>query len=123
VNIHLFPRVRTVRVRFVDADISKLFDLGLRCTPGKSAYIFVHHSRREEVESFHPTVFKFRVDGFVRVRNGEYISREPQQAISVESISIAEAIERWNIEACYVDDLDSLIERLHEEGICFDEQT
>lgn len=123
VNIHLFPRVRTVRVRYVDADISKLCGLGLQCTPGRSAYIFIHHSRREEVESFRPTVFKFRVDGFVRVRNGEYISREPQQAISVETISIAEAIKRWNIEACYVDDLDGLIRRLNQEGIYFDEQT
>lgn len=123
VNIHLFPRVRTVRVRFVDADSSKLCDLGLWCTPGKAAYIFIHHSRREEVESFHPTVFKFREDGFVRVRKGEYISREPQQAVSAETISIAEAINRWNVEACYVDDLDGVIERLNQEGVYFDVQT
>lgn len=123
VNIHLFPRVRTVRVRCADADVSKLSGLGLQCSPGKAAYIFVHHSRREEVESFRPTIFKFRVDGFVRVRNGEYISRQPQQAISAETISIAEAIERWNVEPCYVADLDGLIECLNREGIRFDEQT
>jgi len=122
VSIHLFPRVRTVRVRSVDADVSKLYDLGFRCTPGKAAYIFIHHSRREEVESFYPTIFKFRMDGFVRVQQGEYVSREPQQAISAETISIKEATKRWNIEACYVDDLDVLIERLNQEGIYFDEQ-
>ena len=123
VTIHLFPRVRTVRVRSVDADVSALSDLGVRCTPEKSAYVFVHHSRRQDVEAFHPTIFKFREDGFVRVRKGEYISWRPQQAVSAETISMAEALNRWNVEACYVDDLDTLIERLNQDGIYFDEQT
>ena len=123
VNIHLFPRVRTVRVRSVDADVSTLLDLGLRCSPGRSAYIFIHQARRQEVESFHPTIFKFSLDGFARVRKGEYISREPQQAISSETIAIAEAVKRWNVQTCYVDDLDDLIERLTREGVYFDEQT
>jgi hypothetical protein len=123
VNIHLFPRVRTVRVRSVDVGVSTLGDLGFRCTPGKSAYIFVCGTCRQEVESFHPTIFKFHSDGFVRVRTGEYISRQPQLAISAETISITDACEYWKVEACYVDDLDSLIQRLAGEGIYFDEQT
>ena len=123
VNIHLFPRVRTVRVRSVDADVSTLWSLGPRCTSGKTAYIFVHHSRRQEVESFHPTIFKFHLDGFVRVRKGEYVSRNAQKAISAETISIAEAMKRWNVQACYVNSLDGLIERLTQEGTYFDEQT
>lgn len=36
---------------------------------------------------------------------------------------MAEALNRWNVEACYVDDLDALIERLDQDGIHFDEQT
>jgi len=123
VNIHLFPRVRTVRVRSADADVSALYELGVRCTRGKSAYVFVHSSRRGDVEAFHPTIFKFLADGFVRVRKGEYISRVPQRAISVETISMAEALDRWNVEACYVDDLDALTARLGQRGIYFDEQT
>jgi hypothetical protein len=123
VNIHLFPRVRTVRVRSVDADISALHDLGVRCTPEKSAYVFVHHSCRKDVEAFHPTIFTFRADGFVRVRKGEYVSWQPQQAISAETISMAEALNRWNVDVCYLDDLDTLIERLNQVGIYFDEQT
>ncbi len=123
VNIHLFPRVRTVRVRSVDADVPTLCDLGLQCTPGKTAYIFIHHSCRQELESFHPTIFKFSLHGFVHVRKGEYISREPQRALSAETISITEAIKRWNVQACYVDDLDRLVERLTKESIYFDEQT
>src|SRR5689334_18004226 len=82
VSIHLFPRVRTVRVRPVDADTSALHDLGVRCTPKKAAYVFVHHACRKDIEDFHPTVFKFRADGFVRVRNGEYISWQPQHAVT-----------------------------------------
>jgi hypothetical protein len=123
VNIHLFPRVRTVRVRSTDADVSQLRDLGVRCAPGKSAWIFVPDSRRQEVESFRPTVFTFHADGFVHARKGEYISRRPQQAISAETMSMAEALRKWNVEACYVDDLDALMGRLNQHGICFDEQT
>jgi hypothetical protein len=123
VNIHLFPRVKTVRVRSVDADAWALSGLGVRCTPGRSAWIFVHRSRRDEVEAFHPTVFKFRADGFVWVRNGEYVSRRPQRAIAAETIGMPEALRRWNVEACYVDDLDSLIVRLKQEGIYCDVQT
>ena len=123
VNIHLFPRGRTLRVRSMDADTSTLRELGLRCAPGKAAYIFVHQSCRQEVESFHPTVFKFRSSGFVRVRRGEYVSRRPQRAISAETIPMSKAIEAWNIQACYVDDLDIVVERLRRESIYFDEQT
>ena len=63
VNIHLFPRVRTVRVRSVDADISALYDLGVRCTPEKSAYVFVHHSWRKDVEAFTGGSADRRADG------------------------------------------------------------
>ncbi len=123
VSIHLFPRVRTVRVRSADVDATTLRDLGLRCVPGKSAYIFTHHSRRTEIESFHPTVFRFRVDGFVRVWKGEFISRVAQQAISAETMPIADAIDRWNVQACYVDELDGLTARLTRRGIYYDAQT
>ena len=86
-------------------------------------YVFIHRSRRREVASFHPTIFKFRLNGFERVRKGEYVSREPQRAISAETIPIAEATKRWNVQACYVDDLDGLMESLNQEGVYFEEQT
>jgi hypothetical protein len=110
-------------VRSIDADISRLQSRGVRCTTERTAHVFVHHSRRQEVESFCPTIFKFHADGFVRVRKGEYISRRPQQAISAETMSMGEALNRWNVEACYVDDLEALIQRLNQAGIYFDEQT
>lgn len=112
VNIHLFPRVRTVRVRSTDADAAVLSSLGIRCMPGKSAWIFVSQLSREDVESFSPTIFTFQTDGFVRVRNGEYVSRQPQRALSSETIGMPEAFDRWNVEACYADDLDALVSRL-----------
>lgn len=123
VNIHLFPRVRTVRVRSTGADAAVLSSLGIRCTPGKSAWIFVSQLRREDVEAFSPTIFTFRADGFVRVRNGEYVSREPQRALSSETIGMPEALDRWNVEACYSDDLDALISRLKDAGTYCDIQT
>ncbi len=40
VNIHLFPGVRTVRIRAIDSDHSVLEGCGTLCSPGKMAYIF-----------------------------------------------------------------------------------
>src|SRR4029078_13594915 len=86
VNIHLFPRVRTVRVRSVDAGPSRLKSLGLDCSRGVTAHIFAARSRKPEIESFCPTIFKFRPQGFIRVRKGEYVSWQPRAAISSETI-------------------------------------
>ncbi len=36
---------------------------------------------------------------------------------------MTEALNRWNVEACYVDDLDTVIARLNQAGIYFDEPT
>jgi hypothetical protein len=123
VSIHLFPRVRTVRVRSVDGDGPSLRGLGFECATGRSAHIFIQEFCRQEVESFHPTIFRFSADGFVRVRRGEHVSRKPQRAISVETVPMGEAINRWNIEVCYVNDLDVLIDRLCQARIYYDEQT
>ena len=67
--------------------------------------------------------FKFVSDSFTRVRKGEYVSWEPQRAISSETIPIAEAVKKWNIQTCYVPDLDALIASITREDIYFDEQT
>ena len=123
VNIHLFPRVRAVRVRARDAGHLVLQSFRLPCLPGKSAYIFCPASRRSEVEIFKPTIYKFDSRGFTKVRNGEYVSRDPRRAISHETVTISEAVMRWNIQACYVRDLDELITTLAQAGIYFDEQT
>ncbi len=123
VSIHLFPRVRTVRVRSVDAGSARLEALGLSCSPKKTAHIFINKMHRPVVESFRPTLFTLDSDGFTNVRRGEYVSRKPQRAMAVETLSMAGAIARWNMEACYVDDLDAVIERLRGAGIYFDEQT
>ena len=123
VNIHLFPRVHTVRVRSTDADASRLARLGLHCSSGMTAHVFLPRSRQTEVETFHPTVFKFDRHGFTRVRNGEYVSWRPQVAISSETFSMDQALEQWNINACYVEELDSVIRMLSSAHIYFDEQT
>jgi hypothetical protein len=123
VNIHIFPRVRTVRVRARDADHETLHRCGQSCEPGKKAYIFCAHSRRIEVESFSPTVFTFNPVGFTNVRNGEYISRQPQMAMASQTYSMAAAIQNWNVQACYIENLDAIITKLTQEKIYFEEQT
>jgi hypothetical protein len=123
VSIHLFPRVRIVRIRSADVSAARLRKIGLHCEPGKSTYIFVRTSCRVAVESFRPTIYKFHSDGFNRIRRGEYVSWESRQAVSAETISMGEAITRWNIQVLYVDDLDILVDALRRAGIYFDEQT
>lgn len=123
VSIHLFPRVRTVRVRAADAEATLLERLGLDCRSMVTAHILAPRSRKAEVEAFHPTVFKFEPHGFTRVRRGEYVSWQPQTAISSETIPMHEALVRWNVEACYVDDLDDVVRTLSSAGTYFDEQT
>ncbi|MEM7362811.1 MAG: hypothetical protein AAF525_02200 [Pseudomonadota bacterium] len=123
ISIHLFPRVRTVRVRSKDAASSQLRALDLACSQDKAAYIFIECIKRETVERFTPTIYEFRASGFCRVRRGEYVSRRPQQAIAKETVSLTEAIDRWHIEACYVTSLDVVISKLKTAGIYFEEQT
>ena len=123
VTIHLFPRVRTVRVKVADADAHTLRALGLTCSDGKAAQVFADASRRAEVDAFTPTVFCFAKEGFTRVRRGEYVSWTPQVALSSETMSMAEALVRWNVGACYVASLDDVIATLSAAGIYFDEQT
>ena len=123
ISIHLFPRVRTVRVRQRDADSVELARLGIRCRDGMSAYIFIEESQRSAVQSFSPTVYRFHSGGFTRVRRGEYVSRTAQKAVSFETLTIEEAIARWHIEACYVSNLDTLIGKLSSADLYFEEQT
>ena len=123
INIHLLPRVRTVRVRAEDADFSVLYECGVECSPDKTAYIFAPSSRKKEVESFHPTIFKFDARGFKRVRKGEFVSWKPQKAISYETISIDEAVKRWNIQIHYTNDLDALIANITQNKIYHDVQS
>lgn len=123
VNIHLFPRVKTARVRAADADAATLLRLGLRCTPDKRAWVFIDQVRRGDVEAFRPTIFSFRPNGFVWVRNGEYVSRTSQRAVACETIGMPETLARWNVEPCYVEDLDTVIDLLKAAGIYCDVQS
>jgi hypothetical protein len=127
VNIHLFPRFRSIRVRRLDADAAILRDIGLNCEDEKEdekiAHIFVKQSRRKDIESFRPTLYTFDAGGFVNIRKGEYVSYQSQTAISSEVLSIPDAIQRWNISAHFVEDLDEVSDRLKRNNIYFDEQT
>jgi hypothetical protein len=123
VGIHLFPRVRVVRLRAQHADASALLACGIQAAPGVSSYVFIPEARRAEVEVFHPTIFTFHADGFTRVRNGEYMSRLPQRAISCETMPIQEAIRQWRIGVHYVGSMDSVVAALAGRKIYFEEQT
>lgn len=123
VNIHLFPRVHTVRIRAVDADYSVLQDLDSTCLPDKKAYIFCPLERKTEIDSFTPTVYKFQPDGFTRVRKGEYVSWKSQKALCYKTFPLVKAINKWNVQTCYIEDVNALVLSIRRHGIYFDEQT
>ncbi|MGK0337688.1 MAG: hypothetical protein ACJAXW_002689 [Candidatus Azotimanducaceae bacterium] len=123
INIHLLPRKKSVRVRSQDASCEVLANCGLDISVGKTAYLFVHSSQKETIDQFAPTVYAFENSGFENVRKGEYVSRSAKTASSFETLPMAEAIERWNIEICYLEDIEILIELLRKNEIYFDVQT
>jgi hypothetical protein len=124
VNLHLLPRVRRVRVRLDDPDRSRrVRACGFDWQPGARAVVFVADADRAAVESFAPTVFVFDRSGFERTPTDEFISRQPQTAMSSETIPIAEALARWRLEVIYVDDTVALELQFQRQGIDHQIQT
>lgn len=118
VNLHLLPRVRRVRVWLDDPERSqRLRACGFDWQPGTRAAVFVAHADRPAVDRFAPTVFVFDRSGFERTPTDEFISREPQTAISSETIPIADALARWQVEVIYVDDTVALELEFQQRGI------
>ena len=122
ISIHLFPRVRVVRIRAIDISPDKMLNLGVEWDESKSTYIFVHASFKNQVEAFTPTIYSFKTDGFENIRRGEYISRFAQKSIASEIVSHTEIVSKWKIQIIFVDDLDLWIEKIRQTEIYFCEQ-
>ena len=123
INIHLFPRLGTIRVRQEDATAGKMKSVGFNYQPDRAAYIFVHQQHQETVLNFAPTIFRFQANNFKRVRKGEYVTTESHQALSSEVVSIPEALDRFTLQLTFVENYDDLKSRLSNADIYFDEQT
>jgi hypothetical protein len=93
------------------------------CSAGMNAYVFVEERHRAEVEALRPTIFEFKAAGFSRVRRGEYVSRRAQVAVASETLSMPQALERWNVSARYVDCRNDVTRVLSEAGVYFEVQT
>lgn len=123
INIHLFPRVRRVRVWLTEATRPVAAATGLSFGSEHRAVILIAEPDRASVEHFTPTIYSFLEDGFEPVPSNEFICRKPVRAVAQETITLAEAIQRWQIVVQYVDDLDELIARLRAQDLAFNEQT
>lgn len=123
VTIHLFPRVHTVRLRRMDASAECLGALGINTPGSPRAYVFFDGRFADEIGCFRPTIWHFDPEGFECVRRGEYVAREARQALAAETISMAAARYRWDIDVCPVPDLPELTDKLRAAGVYFDEQT
>jgi hypothetical protein len=118
VNIHLLPRVWRLRVWLDSKERSRrLRECGFDWRSGARALLFVAENDRADVEGFAPTVFAFKRSGFERTPTNEFISRVAQTAVSKETISIADALARWQVEIRYVPDAAALEEQLRQAGI------
>ena len=123
INIHLLPKVRRIRIWLIAEHIDLLRSTSLNIDRDKEALIITEENNRISVESFSPTVFTFNEEGFEYVPSNEYITRSPKTAIHKETITMSEAIVRWNIDLVYVDDLDAIISEIRSLNIPFSEQT
>jgi hypothetical protein len=124
VNIHLLPRVRRLRV-WLDHEerVRRLRACGFDWPGDPKALLFVARTDQRKVEEFAPTVFAFDRAGFHRTPTHEFVSREAQTAISVETIPIADALRRWRVEVIYVPDTAALEHQLRGAGIDHQIQT
>jgi hypothetical protein len=123
VNLYLLPNVPRMRIWLSDLVVNELKKLNIIVDSQYTAIIIASISDWETIESFHPTINCFDDAGFELTPSQEYISRTPQTAIKVETISIFEAIARWNIELYFVEDYDALKLKLNSVGIKYCEQT
>ena len=123
VNLHLLPNVPRLRIWLSDRVVNDLKKLDIIVDSQYTALIVASISDWETISSFKPTINYFDEAGFELTPSQEYISRTPQTAIQVETISIFEAVDRWNIELYFVEDYDDLKLSLDSIGIKYSEQT
>lgn len=113
INIHLLPKVWRLRVWLDDEDRSgRLNDLGFSWRPGARAIIFALEGDRESIESFTPTIYAFERSGFEKTPTDEFVSREPQIAVSAETVPFEEARQRWKFDLLFIADADALVQSL-----------
>jgi hypothetical protein len=123
VNLYLLPNVPRLRIWLSDRVVNELKKLNIIVDSHYTAIIIASISDWETIGSFHPTINYFDEAGFELTPSQEYISRTPQTAIKVETISIFEAIARWNVELYFVEDYDAFKLKLNSVGIEYCEQT
>lgn len=124
ISIHLFPRVRVIRVRAQDASDASLSQItGYSLPDDKRANIFIARDRQQSIQQFEPTIYRFDRTTFKNLRRGEYVSYQPCKAIDSLTIALIDAIELWNLHVCFVESLDTVKEQLADADIYFDEQT
>jgi hypothetical protein len=123
VNLHLLPNVPRLRIWLSGRVIDRLKKLDILVESHYTALIIAKISDWETIANFSPTINYFDEAGFELTPSQEYISRTPQTAIKVETISIFEAVARWNIELYFVEDYEALKLDLNSMGIKYSEQT
>jgi hypothetical protein len=124
INIHLMPEVWRLRVWLDDEErCRELERLGFTWETECHAIIFALESDRDTIESSCPTVYAFDRAGFERAPTVEFVSGEPREAVSAETVSFAHARRRWRFDVLYGRDPDDLVHRLGSAGVDHQVQT
>lgn len=119
VSIHLLPKVWRLRVTLNPATEPLMRELGYVWAPASRALIFFREEDEDIVWEFQPTVFIFDREGFEAIPSNEFISRTPVRALRSETLTIADAIERWAVHLIPVAHPNALVSALTERGIRF----
>ena len=123
VNIHLLPKIRRMRFWRSLEVLGFLAEFSLIYPDTAKAVMVADSCNMDQVASFRPTIYTFDSAGFRHVRNGEFISRNPQTALDTETIPFIEAMKRWQFQVFYTTQYEDIAERARSLEIYFDEQT
>lgn len=123
ISIHLFPKIHRIRVKNTKASRLKLASLGFETDPSKKCYIFAHRKDQGQIMEFEATVYAFEDNHFMKTPSNEYISRHPVEAISSESYTMSEILQRWCIQLILVASVPKLSDIFSDSSIIYSYQT
>ena len=72
---------------------------------------------------FEATVYAFEDNHFMKTSSNEYISRHPVEAISSESYTMSEILQRWCIQLILVASVPKLSDIFSDSSIIYSYQT
>ncbi len=110
--IYLMPNIYRIQTINQKNNYAKLSTLGFKFDLNKEIVIFINDSDHKKTMEFSPTVYVFEKKYFTKVKSGEYVSKEPVEAIRCDTFSMLEALDKWKVELILVPNVHRLRDTL-----------